>query len=116
MALSEKDRAQLLDERLDPRRLNLSCPLHNYYGPIGRNDQFQGARIVPIRMREHPAIGCADCIRIYYIFDVLSVPPSERAQRFEELEEVMLKMLEKADKGDFDFVAFRHPIVSYDET
>lgn len=113
--LSEKDKAQLTDEKLDPRRLNLVCPLHNYYGPIGRNDQFQGARIVPIRMREHPALGCPNCIKIFYVFDVLSVPPSERAQRFEELEEVMSKMIEQAEKGNFTFEAFRHPVISYDE-
>lgn len=115
MPLTDKDRIQLADEKLDPRRLNLNCPIHNYWGPIGRNDQFQGARIVPIRMREHPALGCANCIKIYYIFDILSVPPSQRAERFEELEEVMLKMLEQAEKGNFDFVAFRHAQITYDE-
>lgn len=112
--LSDKDKAQLADERLDPRRLNLVCPIHNYYGPIGRNDQFQGARIVPVRFREHPALGCAACIKIFYIFDVLSVPPSERAQRFEELEEVMTKMVEHAEKGKFDFRANRHPIIEFE--
>lgn len=115
MPLSEKDHTQLLDERLDPHRLNLNCPLHNYWGPIGRHDQFQGARIVPVHMREHPALGCASCIKIFYIFDVLSVPPSERAQRFEELEEVMMKMIEHAEKGKFDFTAYRHPVIKYDE-
>lgn len=114
MSLSEKDRAQLADERLDPRRLNLCCPLHNYYGPIGRNDQFQGSRIVPARLREHPALGCASCIKVFYIFDVLSVPPSERAQRFEELEEVMTKMVEQAEMGKFDFTAYRHPVIEYE--
>lgn len=114
MPLTDKDREQLSDEKLDPRRLNLQCPLHNYLGPIGRNDQFQGARIIPVHVREHPAIGCAQCIKIWFIFDILSVPPSERAQRFEELEEVMTKMVEQADKGNFDFVAFRHPRITYD--
>lgn len=115
MPLSPKDLAQLTDEKLDPRRLNLVCSIHSYYGPIGRNDQFQGARIVPIRMREHPALGCANCIKIFYVFDVLSVPPSERAQRFEELEEVMSKMVEQAEEGNFTFTAYRHPVISYDE-
>lgn len=114
MPLSIKDREQLADERLDPSRLNLNCPIHNYYGPIGRKDQFQGARIVPAHMREHPAIGCANCIKIFYIFDILSVPPSDRAQRFEELEEVMMKMIEQSEKGNFDFVAFRHPKIKYE--
>lgn len=112
--LNEKDRAQLKNEKLDPNHLNLVCPIHSYYGPIGRNDQFQGARIVPVRVREHPALGCANCIKIFYIFDILSVPPSERAQRFEELEEVMMKMIEHAEKGKFDFRANRHPIIEFE--
>lgn len=115
MPLTPKDLAQLADERLDARRLNLSCPIHNYYGPIGRNDQFQGARIVPVRLREHPALGCAQCIKVFYVFDILSVPPSQRAERFEELEEVMMKMIEQAEQGNFDFVAFRHPQITYED-
>lgn len=114
MPLSEKDRTQLADEKLDPRRLNLQCVIHNYFGPIGRNDQFQGARIVPAHMREHPVLGCAQCVKVFYIMDILSVPPSQRAQRFEELEEVVTKMVEYADKGQFDFNAYRHPVIEHD--
>jgi len=114
LPLSEKDKAQLEDEKLDARRLNLCCALHNYFGPWYRDDSFRGAHIVPAVYREHPMIGCAACLKVYYVYDILSVPPSERAQRMEELEEVIAKMVEYADKGQFNFIADRHPTITYD--
>jgi hypothetical protein len=115
LPLSEKDRAQLEDEKFDPVRAYPCCPLHGYYGPYRKNDQFRGAMVVPAVIREHPVLGCANCIKVYWLCDIASVPPSQRAERFEELEEVMHKMLEQAEKGLFDFTAFRHAQITYDE-
>jgi hypothetical protein len=115
LPLTQKDREQLESEHLDPRRINICCALHQYYGPYARDNNFNGARVVPIRFREHPALGCAQCIKVYYIYDVLSVPPSQRAQRLEELEEVLHKLIEKEEQGTFDFTAYRHPVIEYDE-
>lgn len=114
MPLSEKDRTQLEDEHLDPRRLNLACEIHGYYGPYRRDSNFRGALIVPPKLRKHPALGCSACMKVFYVFDILSVPPSERAQRLEELEEVIAKMVEFADRGQFNFIADRHPTITYD--
>jgi hypothetical protein len=115
LPLTEADKAQLADEKFDPKRAYPCCPLHNYYGPVGKNDQFQGARIVPIHVREHPYMGCKYCIKVFYICDIASVPPSQRAERFEELEEVLTKLYEKAERGQFDFRVNRHAELKWDD-
>lgn len=114
LQLSEADKIQLADENLDPRKLYPSCPLHRYYGPITRANMAT-ARVVPSWQSPDPAIGCASCMKVYFLYDLAGVPPSKRVERLEEMEEVMHKVVEAIEKGQWDYKVFKHPEINVEK-
>jgi hypothetical protein len=68
----------------------LRCPTHQYYGPSKVSDI-------------QPTIGCKQCWLTYYFHDVLSVPPSERQHRMEEIFEVVSNLNRMYETGKWDY-------------
>ena len=59
-------------------------------------------------------LGCKNCMQVYYLCDLASVPAADRVTRFEEMEEIIHKLVEAEKKG-FEFIADRHAKITYEE-
>jgi len=100
--LTDKDKDLLKDEHFDPRKMMVGCAQHSYYGP---------SKII----ETHPAKNCKQCWMVYFLHDLANVPPSERAQRFEEIEEVVRNLNQMVETGKWDFKPFKHPEISIEK-
>lgn len=96
MALTDKQKSEMLAEMTDPTRVQFFCPKHFYSGPVKGKPEFR------------PALSCTDCWKIWYFHEFATTPPDERRQKLEEVEEVLHKMVEMVEKGTWDFVPYDH--------
>lgn len=101
--LTESDKGRMLREVFDSTKITLYCGLHNYFGPSKEN-----AEIVP-------AMGCANCWKIYLIHNLAETPPSKRDEVLTQLEETLRKCMELEDKSMFDFEPYLHPEISIEK-
>lgn len=111
MALSDKDKALLADEHFDPRKVILGCPIHKYYGPTV-------AKHVPGVMKKNPtlmSLSCKTCWMVYYTVALSMIPPTDRAQRLEEMTEIVSDMNQAYEKGKWDFTPLAHPEVAFED-
>lgn len=100
--MNEQDKAIRLEEITDPNRVAVYCSKHQYFGPSKINPDSK------------PKLGCSRCWFVFYLNDMIAVPPSERAKRLDELDEVLHKLAEQVEKGHGDqFNVFRHPEITY---
>jgi hypothetical protein len=100
--LTDKDKDLLKDEHFDPRKILVGCSQHFYYGP---------SKIKEV----HPAQGCKQCWMTYFLHDLSNVPPSERAQRFDEIEEVVRNLNQMVETGKWDFKPFKRPEIEIEK-
>jgi hypothetical protein len=100
--LTDKDKALLTNEMFDPRGMMVCCATHQYYGPT---------KLV----KSHPATGCKQCWMVYFLHDLASVPPSERAQRFDEIEEVVRNLNQMVESGKWDYKPFARPDIKIEK-
>lgn len=100
--MNERDKEIRLQEITDPNRVACYCSKHNYFGQSKLNPDSK------------PTLNCSRCWFVFYLNDMISVPPSERKQRLAELDEVLHKLAEEVEKGNGDqFNVNRHPEISY---
>jgi hypothetical protein len=104
MPLSEKDKALLQDEHFDPRRVMVGCEAHQYYGPISNKI---GVGAVKNLGEKH--LSCTQCWMTYWVHDLASVPPSQRAERMEEAMEVVRNLNQMVEQGKWDYRALKRP-------
>lgn len=107
MALSEKDKQLLADEKFDPRKVILACPLHSYFGP----ETGKSAGIALVRKTGKMDAACKTCWMVYYTCALSMVPPSERAQRLEEMTEVVRDCNQAVEQGKWDYEPLARPEV-----
>lgn len=86
-------RARYLTEVLDPRKIQLTCSIHNYLP--GRD------------IRQHT--GCPQCIMADYVKMFAETPPELRAERLDQFEALIQTMCELEDKGKLDITLQRSP-------
>lgn len=103
MALSDQDKVDTLKELFDPSKVNLKCGQHLYFGPVKDKPEVT------------PMLGCVDCWKVWYIHEIATTPPSERAQKLEELESVLHDMTQMIERGEWDFVPFDHAQIEIGE-
>jgi hypothetical protein len=115
LALTEADKIQLADEKLDPRKLYPCCAIHRYYGPITR-DVMAAQRVVRSAYQSpDPVLGCASCMKVYFLYDLAQVAPSQRVERMEEMEKVLRDVVQLIEAGKWDFKVARHPTISVEK-
>jgi hypothetical protein len=95
--LSERDKKAMVEEALDPNKLNFWCKKHNYFGPIKGDPN-----------KSKPFMGCSDCWMIFYIHEMASCPPEKRYEKLQEIEEVLNQVVEMVEKGTWDFAPYDH--------
>lgn len=95
MALvSDKDKAALIAEAMDPKKVTLTCGTHSY---------AYGGKLPP-------NFKCKKCIFTMFLGLIANTPPDKRQDQVEMLEEVVHKMVEAKDQGQYaDF--FKRPEV-----
>jgi hypothetical protein len=94
--ISDKDKASLLAEALDPKKVTLTCGLHNF--------AYGGS--IP------PNFKCKRCIFTLFFGLVANTPPGDRKELMDMLEAEVHSMIEMSKSGDTkmqDF--FKHPEV-----
>lgn len=94
--LSEQDKAGMLSEVFDSKKITLRCGKHNYFGPVKDRPEFT------------PTLGCKECWQVFYVHELTECPPDKRREKLEEIEEVMHKVVEMVEKGTWDFVPYEH--------
>jgi hypothetical protein len=102
MSFTEKDKAQLKDEKRDPRRILAGCTLHGYYGPS----------IVAITK---PAHGCKECWMVWWLHELLKYPASERDEAMEMAFESITKCNEAVENGTWNFTPFDRPEITIEK-
>jgi|ERR1035437_352427 hypothetical protein len=94
--ISEKDRAALLAEVMDPHKVTLTCGLHHYaYGGTAK-----------------PNFKCKRCMFTMFMGLVANTPPDSRKDVMDMLEAEVHSMIEMSNSSDLklqDF--FKHPEV-----
>lgn len=100
MPLTEKQTNDYLAEALDSQKVNLYCKQHAYFGPSKTHEA-------------KPHRGCQQCWMVFYVHDIASAPPHQRAQKLEELEEVLHKVVELVDAGKWDVTINPHATVEF---
>jgi len=96
MALTQKQVFDTLDELFDQNKVQLKCGKHLYWGPVKDKPEVT------------PMLGCSDCWRVFYVYELATTPPDERRQKLEEIEEVMHHMVEMVEAGTWDFKPYAH--------
>ena len=92
--LSDKDKAQLIAECTDPKKVTLTCGLHSY---------AYGGKL-------KPNFKCKRCMFTMFLGLVANTPPGERQDRVEFLEGLIHRMIESKDDPQLrEF--FEHPEV-----
>jgi hypothetical protein len=94
---------QALEDIFDPDKAQIYCKRHQYFGPMKPG---LGVRDVM------PTSGCKDCWFVFLFTDIARTPPSERQARLDEMEAVIHKVVELADKGQWDFKPYEHPHIT----
>jgi len=88
----------------------VGCEAHQYYGPI-KNDTAVGFR----NNLGEKHLGCTQCWMTYWVHDIASVPPSQRAQRMEEALEVVRNLNQMVEQGKWDYQGFKRPEISIEK-
>ena len=96
MALSDRQKKEMVDEALDTNKVRFFCPDHFYSGPVKGKPEIV------------PGKGCANCWKIFYFYEMSTTPPDERRHKLEEIEEVLHKMVEMVEAGTWDFEPYEH--------
>lgn len=100
--ISDRDKELLSDEQFDPRKLMLCCHQHFYFGPS------PNTKVSPVH-------GCKECWMVYFLHDLCTVPPSQRAQRMEEMVEVVRNLNQMYESGQWDFKPYAAPKVEIEK-
>lgn len=96
MALTEQQKIDYVREVFDDKRVQLKCGKHLYFGPVkGRPEVI-------------PMLGCVDCWKVFYVYEMASTPANERGQKLAELEEVLHNVVQMVEEGKFDFEPYPH--------
>ena len=95
--ISEKDKAALISEALDPTKITLTCGQHHY---------AYGGKI-------KPNFKCKRCIFTMFMGLIANTPPDKRQDQLEMLEFTVHELIEAKKSGKMqDF--FKHPEVYVD--
>ena len=98
MALTDQQKKEMLSEIFDSQKVQVKCGKHLYFA--GSKDA-------------KPALGCSDCWRVYFINELATTPPNERAQKLDELDEVIRKMVQMVEAGQWDLNLYKHPKIEF---
>ena len=83
LQISEKDKAQFLEEALDPRKVTLVCGIHKYaYGS-----------------KRKPNFRCKQCAFVNSMGLIANTPPERRMEMLEMFEFTVNKLVEAAKNG-----------------
>jgi len=96
--LTETEKAQLLEEMWDTKKVILVC---------GRHKIAPG----PDHDSPKPFSGCRDCWQVYWTRTVARIPPGERREWLEKIWATLRVMTEMVEKGTWDYQPFAHPKV-----
>lgn len=96
MALTDKQKEEMVAEAMDSQRVKFFCPEHFYSGPVKGKPEFK------------PGLDCANCWKIFYFYEFATTPPDERRQKLDEIDEVLHKMTEMVTAGKWDFEPYSH--------
>lgn len=92
--ITDKDKAALIAEALDPKKVTLTCGVHHY---------AYGGKLPP-------NFKCKKCMFTMFLGLIANTPPDKRQDQVEMLEEVIHKMIEAKGQDQYkDF--FKHPEV-----
>ena len=94
--ISEKDKAKLISEAMDPQKITLTCGTHSY---------AYGGKL-------KPNFKCKKCMFTMFIGLIANTPPDQRKEMMDMLEAEVHSMIEMSKSGDAklqDF--FKHPEV-----
>lgn len=90
---------QTVMNALDPKKVVLTCGLHNY---------------VPGRdVRRHT--GCAKCIMCDFVYMFARVPPERQREELDRFEGLIRSMCELDSEGKLDISIQRHPTISIEK-
>jgi hypothetical protein len=103
MALTSKQKEDVLREIFSSEKIQLRCGKHRYFGPIKGHPEVT------------PFMGCPDCWKVFFVSELASTPPDERAQKLDEIEEVLHKMVEMIEAGTWDLELYPHAQVEFGE-
>lgn len=83
LGISAKDKAALIEEMMDPKKVVLTCGQHKYI--------YKGAR--------KPNFKCPKCNFVSFMGLICNTPPAQRQEQFEMLEWTIHKMIEEVKAG-----------------
>lgn len=90
--ISEKDKAQLIAEAMDPKKVTLTCGKHHY---------AYGGKL-------KPNFKCKRCMFTMFMGLIANTPPDKRLDQMEMLEDTVHALMEAKNSGKMeDF--FAHP-------
>jgi hypothetical protein len=102
MALTDKQKEEMLAEVFDTQKINVKCGRHLYFGPVKGKPEIV------------PEMGCSDCWKVFFICEMASTPPDERRQKLDEIEEVLNHMVEMIIAGTWDLKLYPHAKVEFE--
>lgn len=92
--ISEKDKAALIAEAMDPQKVTLTCGKHHF---------VYGGKL-------KPNFKCKRCMFTLFLGLIANTPPDRRQDQVEMLEETIHKLIESSKEGQYlDF--FNRPEV-----
>lgn len=90
-----KPSTALLNDVLDPDKIQLVCQQHNY--------------VAGGTARRHT--GCVKCITVDYIYMFAKTPPELRQERLDQFEALIHTMCELEEQGKLNIDISRHPAI-----
>jgi hypothetical protein len=92
--LSDKDKAALISEAMDPKKVTLTCGIHHF---------AYGGKL-------KPNFKCKRCLFTLFMGLIANTPPDKRQEQLEMLEFTVHELIEAKQSGKLqDF--FKHPEV-----
>jgi len=97
MLITDRDKADIISESMDPQKVVLYCATHNWaYGS-----------------KRPPAFNCYKCTMASFIGLLANTPPGRRDEVFEMLEYSVNKLIEADKRGEINRIKlFAHPEVT----
>jgi hypothetical protein len=96
VALTDNQKIDYLKEIFDTQKVNLKCGRHLYFGPNPEKPELK------------PVLGCVDCWKVFYIYELANTPADKRREKLEELEDVLHNVVEMVEKGTWDLEVYPH--------
>lgn len=98
-AYSQREKEAILEDALDPSRLQLVCGRHQYV-----------AKEMPPESQ-----GCKECWQAWWMHKIATTPPHLREQRLQEAERMVRNAVQMYEAGEYDFSPYDHPEIKIEK-